>query len=431
MRAAVRRLAGPAVAATLLQGLFNVVDTFWVGRGLGAAALAGVSTAGFAVWVVLSIAELPAVGLTAVASRRHGEGRPDAAAAAVYDAFWLGVGVALLIGAAGLAGLSGLFQLMATPGDVTLEGSAYLGVYLVGAPIVFAYFVMDAAFRAAGDTRTPLVLLAVSLGLNAVLDPLLMFGIGPLPRLGIQGAALATLVTRGAGCAVGYHWLAQRGLLRRGRPRGASIVRMSGIGLPVSAGGAVFSLVYIVLTRITSQFGTPALAALGVGHKVESISYMACVGFGLAAATTVGQNLGSGSRDRASESGRIATWYAVLLTGAVGLAFLLIPEALMGLFTTDDSVIAAGASYLRIVSVAQVFMALEIVLMMGMEGAGYSLAPWIASVTFTLLRLPLALWLRGPMGLAGIWWSISSTAVGRGVAVTWIWRRGLWMERRV
>lgn len=419
------------MAATLLQGLFNVVDTFWVGRGLGPAALAGVSTAGFAVWVVLSISELPAVGLTAVASRRHGEGRPGEAATAVYDAFWLGIGVAALVGAAGLTGLSALFQLMATPEEVTLQGSRYLGVYLVGAPIVFAYFVMDAAFRAAGDTRTPLLLLAVSLGLNAVLDPLLMFGIGPFPRLGIQGAALATLLTRGAGCAAGYRWLWRRGLLRRRRPDGKSILRMSWIGLPVSAGGAVFSLVYVVLTRITSQFGTPALAALGVGHKVESISYMACIGFGLAAATAVGQNLGSGSRERAAEAGRIATWYAVMLTGAVGLAFLLVPETLMGVFTTDPSVISAGSSYLRIVSLAQVFMALEIVLMMGMEGAGYSLAPWIASVTFTLLRLPLAVWLRRPMGLAGIWWSISSTAVGRGVAVAWIWRGAAWMERKV
>ncbi len=419
------------MAATLLQGLFNIVDTFWVGRGLGPAALAGVSTAGFAVWLVLSVAELPAVGLTAVASRRHGEGRPEAAAKAAYDSLWLGLAVALVLGAVGLAGLPALFELMATPTDVTIQGSGYLGVYLVGAPVVFAYFVMDAAFRAAGDTRTPLVLLVVSLGLNALLDPLLILGVGPFPRLGIQGAALATLLTRAGGCAVGYRWLWKRGLLRRGRPSGSSILSMSRIGLPVSAGGAVFSMVYIVLTRITSQFGTPALAALGVGHKVESISYMACIGFGLAAATAVGQNLGSGSRERAIEAGRIATWYAVLLTGAVGLSFLLIPEALMRVFTADPAVVAAGVSYLRIVAVAQVFMALEIVLMMAMEGAGYSLTPWIASATLTVVRLPLAAWLRGPLGLNGIWWTVSGTGVGRGVAVAWIWRRGRWQEREV
>jgi putative MATE family efflux protein len=415
----------------MLQGLFNVVDTFWVGRGLGPAALAGVSTAGFAVWMMLSMAELSGVGLTAVASRRYGERKPHEAAIAVYRAFWLAVGLSVVLGVAGLLTLTFLFALMATPPEVTVQGASYLAVYLAGAPIVFTYFVMEAAFRSAGDTRTPLVLLAVSLGLNTVLDPLLILGIGPFPQMGIQGAALATLITRAAGCFVGYRWMVQRGLVSRSVPSIRPILRMAWIGLPVAAGGALFSFVYIVLTRYTSQFGTAALAALGVGHKVESLSYMACIGFGLAAATSVGQNLGAGSKERAVSAGRVATGYAVLLTGIAGLAFLLIPGQLMRVFTADPAVIAAGTSYLRIVAVAQVFMALEIVLQMGMEGAGYSLIPWIPSSVLTLARLPLAPVLSRPLGLVGIWWTISGTAVARGVAALWIWRRGRWMDREV
>jgi Na+-driven multidrug efflux pump len=119
------------------------------------------------------------------------------------------------------------------------------------------------------------------------------------------------------------------------------------------------------------------------------------------------------------------------MTGLVGLAFLLVPAELMSIFTTDPDVIAAGTSYLRIVAVAQVFMALEIVLQMGMEGAGYSLIPWIPSSVLTLLRLPLAPLLSRPLGLAGIWWTISSTAVARGLAALWIWRRGRWVDRVV
>ena len=414
-----------------MQGLFNIIDTFWVGRGLGPAALAGVSTAGFTVWLLLSMAELAAVGLTAVASRRHGERKPDEAAIAVYRAFWLALGLAIVLGLAGLLALSPLFVLMATPSEVTVQGSAYLAVYLAGAPIVFSYFVMEAAFRAAGDTRTPLVLLAVSLGLNTVLDPLLILGIGPFPRMGIQGAALATLLTRAAGCYIGYRWLARRGLIRRAAPLPGPILKMAWIGLPVAAGGALFSFVYVVLTRFTSQFGTAALAALGVGHKVESLSYMACIGFGLAAATAVGQNLGAGSRERAVASGNVATTYGVVLTGTVGIAFFLVPELLMSVFTADSAVIAAGTSYLRIVAAAQIFMALEIVLMMAMEGAGYSLVPWIPGSILTVLRLPLAPILSRPLGLAGIWWTISSTAIARGLAVVWIWRRGRWLEQQI
>jgi Na+-driven multidrug efflux pump len=130
-------------------------------------------------------------------------------------------------------------------------------------------------------------------------------------------------------------------------------------------------------------------------------------------------------------SGRVATGYAVAVTGLVGLAFLLVPAQLMSIFTTDPDVIAAGTSYLRIVAVAQVFMALEIVLQMGMEGAGYSLIPWIPSSVLTLLRLPLAPLLSRPLGLAGIWWTISGTAVARGLAALWIWRRGRWVDRVV
>jgi putative MATE family efflux protein len=407
------------------------VDTFWVGRGLGPAALAGVSTAGFAVWLVLSISELPAVGLTALASRRWGEGRAEDSARAVYQAFLLGLGVAATVGSLGLLGLPSLFVLMATPPDVTLQGAAYLGTWLVGIPIVFSYFVMDTAFRSAGDTRTPFLLLAASLAGNALLDPLLILGPGPLPRLETRGAALATVLTRAAGCAVGYVILRRRGWIRRSGPDPRVLGRMAWVGLPVAAGGAVFSLVYILLTRLTSEFGTPALAALGVGHKLESLSYMACIGFGLAAATVVGQNLGAGRVDRAAAAGRAALRYALAVTATVGLAFLLLPGQLVGAFTTDPAVIEAGSSYLRIVAVAQLFMAVELVLQIAMEGAGHTVSPMIVTVSLTLARLPLASVLRGPLGLAGIWWTISVTSVARGAAMAGIWRRRRWTRKEL
>ena len=269
--------------------------------------MAGVSTAGFAVWGLLAIAELAAVGLTAVAARRHGERNRDMAARVVFDAFGLALILAAVVSIGGLLTLPWLFSIMATPEAVTVQGAGYLTVYLTGVPILFTYFVMGAAFRAAGDTRTPLYLLALAVGLNILLDPLLILGVGPFPRLGIQGAALATIMTRALSLAIGLTWLVRRGLVRRGPLRVPELRKIFRIGLPVSAGGVVFSAVYIVLTRITSQFGTPALAALGVGHKIESLSYMACIGFGVAAATVVGQNLGAGKPERARRGGWIAS----------------------------------------------------------------------------------------------------------------------------
>lgn len=431
IRSAVLRLSWPAVATALLQTIFNITDTFWVGRGLGPEALAGVSTAGFAVWMILSLAEICAVGLTAVASRRHGEGAPERAAGAGYEATLLAMSLALLVGLLSLAGLPHLFAVMQTPPAVTAEGVGYLGVYLAGLPVVFLYFVMDAAFRAAGDTRTPFVLLAAAVSMNVVLDPLLILGLGPLPRLGIQGAALATLTTRGLACGAGYLLLVRQGLVRRVRPGTERPLRILRIGLPVSVAGAVFSLVYILLTRITSTFGVAALAALGVGHKVESLSYMACVGFGVAAATSVGQNLGADRPARARRAGWLSTGLGMGVTAVTGATFLLAPDLIMGVFTEDPAVVDVGSSYLRIVAVAQLFMALHLILESAMGGAGYTLLPMLVGIAMALARLPLAEILAGLVGVAGVWWAISSTSVAAGAAMAWIWHRGAWEARAV
>lgn len=402
-----------------------------MGRGLGPAALAGVSTGGFAVWMVLALAQLSATGLTAIASRRHGEGRDGEAARVGAQAAGLAVALAAGVGAVGLLGLPVLFEVMATPAAVTVEGAAYLSVYLAGVPVVFLYFVMDAAFRAAGDTRTPLWLLGVSVVLNLALDPALILGWGPFPRLEIRGAALATLLTRGLGCGIGLWLLARRGLMTRALPDREVVGRIVRIGAPVALQGTIFSLVYVLLTRITSRFGTSALAALGVGHKVESFSYMACVGFGVAASTAVGQNLGAASPARARRAGWAATGYAALVTGIAGLLFLVAPEPVMEVFTEDPAVVADGVGYLRIVAVAQLFMALHLVLESAMGGAGYTLLPMIFGVALAVSRLPAAAWLAGPLGLAGVWWAISATTVARGAAVVWIWQQGSWRDREV
>lgn len=421
-----RRLAIPAVGATLLQGLFNIIDMFWVGRGLGSAALAGVGTASFVVWAILSLAEMPAVGLTAVASRRWGEQNEVAAREAGYQAFGLAILTAAAVGAGGLLVLGPMFTLMNTPLEVTLQGADYLVVYLVGCPIVFAYFAMDATFRAAGDTRTPLQILLFALAANALLDPLLILGVGPFPQLGTGGAALATVLTRAGSVAFGYRLLCRRNLIRKIRPSSSTMRAIARIGFPVSAGGVTFSLIYILLTRVTSQFGTAGLAALGVGHKIESLSFLACIGFGMAAATAVGQNLGAGQPERATQAGHAALRDALVLMSIIGLAFLVFPEQLMRVFTGDAAVVAHGASYLRIVAAAQLFMAFEMVLQIAMEGAGYTLWPMVSGVTLTSMRLPLAWWLHRPLGLAGVWWAISLTAIARGVVMIIIWRRGRW-----
>ena len=204
LRPAILRLALPAVGTTLFQVLFNITDTFWVGRTLGPDALAAVSLASYTVWVIVSIGELVGVGLTAVAARRHGEADPASAARAAGTALVMALVLGAIIAVGGVLSLPAVFRLMEARGTMAVLARDFLVVQLVGAFLIYGYFVVTAAFRSAGDTRTPFLILGASVLLNLVLDPLLILGWGPLPALGVYGAALATVMTRGLGFIVGH-----------------------------------------------------------------------------------------------------------------------------------------------------------------------------------------------------------------------------------
>ncbi len=206
-------MALPAVIANLLMTAFHNVDTFWIGRSLGAESLAAVTGAVFWVWLVISIGEMVSIGLDAIAARRHGERRPQDAARSVGDGFLLALLLGGLIALATPFVLVLLFDLLGTSGSVSRIGRDYLGTYFLGMPLIFGFFAVDAAFRARGDTRTPLWILAVTTVCGLVLDPLLIRGLGPFPALGVRGAALATLVPRGLACVAGVMILQRRGML--------------------------------------------------------------------------------------------------------------------------------------------------------------------------------------------------------------------------
>lgn len=409
--------------------VFNITDTFWVGRTLGADALAAVSLASYVVWVIVSIGELVGVGLTAVAARRHGERDPESAARATGTALAMAILLGLVIAVVGVPGLPAVFRLMDAEGGVAVLAREFLVVQLVGASLIYGYFVVTAAFRSAGDTRTPFVLLGASVLLNLVLDPVMILGWGPMPALGVYGAALATVLTRGLGFVVGLELLRRRGGIRLelSLPVARTIAR---IGLPTMLTGVLFSLIYMLLVRVVGRFGTSAIAALGVGHKIEGISYMTCIGFGLAAETLVGQNLGAGQPARARRAGWLTARIAAVPACALALLFLLAPGALVAVFTDDPAVIRDGSLYLRAAAVAQLAVAFETVLEGGLTGAGYTLYTMLAVVGISALRIPLADLVAGPFGLAGIWWMLAATAVARAAAMTSLWQWGAWEKAR-
>jgi putative MATE family efflux protein len=371
------------------------------------------------------------IGLTAVASRRYGEGRGHEAARIAGDALVFALVLGAVVGALGLALLPHLFGLMRTPPEVSALGTRYLGTYFLGAPLIFGFFAVDAAFRAAGDTRTSFILLSASVAVTLVLDPVLIVGWGPVPALGVAGAAIATICTRGVAFALGLTIVGRRGVLKIGRPDWGTLGTITRVGLPTAVTGVVFSLIYVLVTRTATQFGTPALAALGIGHRVESWLFMVGVGFGAATAAIVGQNLGAGRTDRAERAGWISVGFCTMFGVVACVVELVMPERFAAIFTHDPAVIAEGARYLRIAAVSQLGICAEVVLEGALGGAGYTLAPMLTSTAITASRIPIAAWAASRYGTTGLWWTISLTALGRAVGMMAIWRAGRWKRTSI
>jgi len=417
---AIFHLGVPAALAALFQAGFLVVDTFWLGR-VGEVAIAAASTAGFVMWLAQTLGDGAAMGsgavlAQAVGAARRGESRESAGAGLVL-ALWGSV----LVLVSGLLAAPVVFAFMGTAPDVTRAGLRYLRIILAGMPAYFLFAWIAAAFRSTGDARTPLRLLGLAGAVNLALDPLLIFGLGPLPPLGVAGAALATVASWIAATVAGWSLLGRLGL----RPPAWVLIRPPAltwralrIGLPLGLEGALFSLIYIVLTRVTTGFGTAAVAALGVGHKLEVLNYFVCAGMGAAATTIVGQSLGAEDVQRAARAAWRTLFLTILPVGAITAVLVSWPAQAVGLFIPAPEVVAAGVLYVLMVGVSQPFMAAEVVMLGAFAGAHRTVVPAAVQIGLTAARIPLAIWLVGRgWGVSAVWMAIASTTVLKGVVL--------------
>jgi len=415
---AILHLGAPAALAALLQAGFLVVDTFWLGR-VGAVAIAAASTAGFVMWLAQTLGEGAANGSGAVLANEVGGGDEGGARRAAAAGQALAVWGAALVSSVGLATAHAVFVFMGTAADVSAAGIGYLRVILLGMPAYFAFAWLAAAFRATGDARTPLKLLAIAAAVNLVADPILIFGVGPVPALGVTGAALATVAAWSVSAVRGWVLVGRLGvrpLVRELlRPPVAETWRALKVGLPLAFEGAFFSVIYILLTKVTTGFGTPAVAALGVGHKLEILNYFVCAGMGAAATTMVGQNMGAGHPDRAAR----ATWRTLFLTclpvGAVTLVLVVFPERAVAVFNDGADVVTAGTTYVLLVGMSQLFMAFEVILLSAFAGAQWTAVPAAIEMGLTAARVPIALGLvSAGLGVEAVWIAIAGTTVVKG-----------------
>jgi putative MATE family efflux protein len=431
-------LAWPAVATMFLETAFALADAFWVGK-LGAVAMASVISSQFIIWIIYSLMSVISTGVVAMVARYVGAKDEEKAVYVSQQAVFFSILVALTLTLVGIASAEGVFILMGTEPQVTHWGSRYLRITYLAATFFFLIDVFGAIFRASGDTKTPMRVVMAAIGLNIILDPFLIFGWGPFPRWGTDGAALATFLGQGLGALL-YFILIKKGKLRFKidlKPKVnfdfSIIKRIVRIGLPTSISGIIFSIVYVFINKITALFGTESIAALGIGNRLESVSYLTCFGFSIAAATLVGQNLGAKKPERAAQSAWRTVWIVSGITGIISLIFLSFPKTISSFFISDPKVIEISIDYLRILALSQIFMGLEIVLEGTFSGAGNTIPPMVVSVPGSVARIPLAYLIAISLGVGvnGIWWAITLTTVVKGIVLALWFRKGKWKKKKI
>jgi putative MATE family efflux protein len=434
---ALTRVAWPVIAGEAIHVAFHLVDIAWV-RPLGAWATAAIMTSMFTLWTAFALCSLVGTGLTAHAARAHGAGDPSRAGRALAQAIWLAALLAVPVTAAGVWGAGPLFSLLTDDPLVRRAGAEYLGTFALGMPFLFLSAALQASLRAAGNTRLPLLVSGLALLANMGLAPLLIYGWGPFPQWGVRGSAVAT-VTCMAAATLGLLALAWRGhpdmpLSREAlrRPRFRGMLELARVGAPHAAIGALFSVVYLGYARIAGMQGAAALAVLGVGNRLESVTYLTADGFGVASASFVGQNLGAGDPRRAERG----AWQAAGLMAGIGAVvmgvMLLVPEALLRPFTSDPAALALGVGYVRALALCQVFTAVEGALGGAFAGAGDTVPPMIIHVSFAVVRIPLALLAQDALGgLMAVAWTMTATCVVRGALMALWFRRGAWKRREL
>ncbi len=431
-------LAMPVILGMVMEIALSVVNFFWVGK-LGPAAQDAVTSSMVLHWVIFSTLTIVTIGVTALVSRHIGAKEPEQASFYVTQAIWLALAIAVVLTSAGLLFGPLLLQFMDTGPETMKLALPYLRIFFFTA-IFFALFdTIAATFRAAGDTRTPMVVASLTIALNILLDYLLIFGIGPFPELGVPGAALGTLISTIVSASI-FVVLLIRGKagfpvprVFRARPDFGAIYKIAKIGLPMATQQLIFIAVYWFLIRVVHQFGEPAGAAMGIGNRMESISYLTCAGFAMAASTLVGQNLGAGNPDRAAKCAWGSVGIAVAFTTAMGAIFVVFPDLIVSIFTDDSQVHTIAADYLIILGLSQMTMALEIVLEGAFSGAGDTIPPMIVMIPGAVVRVPLAYYLAFDLnwGINGVWWTLTITTTIKALILAYWFGRGRWKLRKL
>ena len=428
------KLAVPAMVSMVSIMLFEFIDLYWIGK-LGANAVAALGAASFVIWAIRSLANCVASGLNALIARNTGAKDYQRvqmwASQGVMLTFLFSVIIALITYFANLF----LFELLGLEPEVAAMAQKYTLIMTLGLLIIYELISIENIFRAAGNTFIPMLVIVSTLVLNAILDPFFIFGWYGFPEMGVPGGALASVISHIIGLIIFVFMLpAVKVQLKYSA---ASFFNNSKeifrIGTPIGLIGAVFSIIYIILSKNIAFFGTTPMAALAICHRIEGVPFFIALGFSTAVATLVGQNLGANKPTRAEKSAYLSLAYVAGFLFIVSICFIFFGKWMLKIFINDMAVINEGYRYLFAVAMFEIFLASEVVLEGAFTGAGDTKPPFFISLPLTFLRVPLAYLfsITFSYGVVAIWWVIGITTFFKGVIFFLWFQRGRWKLKKI
>ena len=419
-------LALPIMATSLIQMAYNLIDMLWIGR-IGSAAVAAIGAAGMYMWLSNGLATLAKMGGQVKVAHALGAKREEEAAEYAQSALQLslifGIGFGLISVVAATPMIS-FFKLNSAA--VIADAEIYLQITCGGVVFSFLNQVFTGILTAMGNSRVTFVATTIGLVFNIVLDPALIFGLGPLPAMGVVGAALATVFSQVIVTAIfvviaykDHVVLRKIHLLKSFHKESmAQIIR---IGFPIGVQSMFFTAISMIIARMVAGFGDAAVAVQKVGSQIESISWMTAEGFGAAVSAFMAQNLGAGSKERIIKGYRVAIGLEIVWGILCTVLLIVFPDYIFKIFITEKEILPMGVDYLKILGVAQFFMCIELTTAGAFTGLGKTIPPSITSIVLSAVRIPIAsVLVAGGMGLNGIWWSITISCILKGI-VMFVW----------
>ena len=418
-------MALPLLAISFIQMAYNLVDILWIGR-LGSEAVAAVGAVGMLMWMMNSVALISKVSAEISIGQSIGAKRLDTASIYASHTTSIAVILGLFFGVIFFLFPKPYISFYELDSSVALEAESYLKLISLGIPFVFLVLNFSGICIGSGRSDIPFYFNAVGLIINIILDPLLIFGYGPFPQMGVKGASLATLIAQGVVAALFvYNMKNKNGILGKFRfliqLRKQYTINILKLGLPVAAMNIYFAFINMNLARIASVYGGHlGIMSQTTGGQIEGITWNSSSGFSTALGSFTAQNYAAKKLKRTQSAFRITLILMGILGSIASYAFIMHGDSIFSLFVPDKEAYEAGGAYLFVLGISQLFMMLELTTQGMFNGFGRTSPPAIISIVFNTFRIPLAIFLGSKMGVTGVWWAITITSIFKGT-ILFIW----------